>query len=111
MTLCGIYNNIVNSINKFLYSTQDDNKPTEDNEQNNGKGEKEDTENVENLGVAENIEPEDDESLTQSEISKTELSETERIKNTYLFGAPVVRNSLVRIWDKRSYFKCSYCIS
>ena len=52
-------------------------------------------ENVENIG--EEVK-EEEESLTQAEITKTEESEVERIKRTYSFRLPVSRVGYIRIW-------------
>ena len=107
MILCGIYNSIVEKVNNYLYP-----KENEENTQENTEKEIEQPkeENKENPEQAQEKEPENDESLTQSEISQTEVSETDRIKNTYAFILPVTRNSIIRIWYKGGNRKCYNCI-
>ena len=105
----GAYNSAIQSINNYIYG---DEQKEADNQNN---GQQEGAENSEqngdsgaNEGQGENSENQEkseegadtnsgedtanineDESLTQSEVSKTEESETERIKKEYAFSLPV----------------------
>lgn len=105
MILCGIYNNIVGTINNYLYSNENKGETPQEEQKQEENSEKTE-ENKE-----EQPEQNNDESLTQSEVSQTEVSETERIKNTYAFILPVTRNGFVRIWDKGSNSKCCNSLS
>lgn len=101
-----VYNSAVEAINNYLYTDENnlenqegeeitppeevedrnEENPNADGEMQEGEGEN----HGENGEEGENTSnPDDDESLTQSEVSKTEESETERIKNTYAFSLPV----------------------
>lgn len=102
----GLYNSVVQNINNYIYSDEQKTE-NENNEEQEGDGQNEEGnvsegqgENSENQGEdaeGENINLEaentanvnEDESLTQSEVSKTEESETERIKKEYAFSLPV----------------------
>lgn len=111
-----IYSNAVEVINNYLYSdgiipgnneTNGDGEETED--QNQIPANVEQNENSENIGT--DGEQSEEEGVNQSEVSYTEGSETERVKNTYSFVSPVVRNCFIRIWRKRGYSRCSNSIS
>lgn len=102
----GIYNNIINSINNYLYPNDEKKEDDKQSDTTQDEGNTETTNEGNNEAHVEN-----DESLTQSEIVETEISETERIKKEYAFILPVTRICFVGIWDKRGYFKCCYCIS
>lgn len=101
----GMYNSIVQNINNYIYSDENGAESKENNENQEGaenetnEGQGESTSNEDKEGGTEGQEgnkegetsanPNEDESLTQSEVSKTEESETERIKNAYAFSLPV----------------------
>ena len=75
-----IYNMVIENINNFLY-------PKENIE--NIEGNEQSGESIENNQIKdENSVVQDDENVNQPEISVTEQSETERIKNTYSFILP-----------------------
>ena len=74
-----IYNSAINALNTYLYSDDENNKE-ETKEQN--------TQNPEMAIINESV-IDEEESLTQKEVTKTEESETERIKRTYSFKKPV----------------------
>lgn len=99
-----VYSSVVESINNFLYSDEKTEEKTDESTDNN--------EEIKNENITQNTEanaPEvledkkeeniaeinNDESLTQTEVVKTEESENERIKNKYAFALPVTRNSFI----------------
>ena len=73
----------------------DENSNQENTDNSSNENNMENAENNENIGSSENTE---DESLTQTEIAKTEESDIERIKHTYSFGLPVSRMDNIRVW-------------
>ena len=101
-----VYNIILENINSFLYSDENNQENNENDKASEEK--KEDIENQENNQQEENKEDEknvenqeninNEESVNQSEVSHTEESEAERIKNNYAFTLPLSRNNIIRIW-------------
>ena len=95
-----IYSNAIETINNYLYSdgiipSSDKTNEEEDiiDDQNQNQVNENQSENPENVNVEENQNGE--EGINQSEVSYTNQSETERIKNTYLLTLPVVRDHII----------------
>lgn len=108
-----VYNSFVNWANSYIYGNEnkEENKNEEDKQENiSADVVEQNAANTENIIPPEEV-PNEDESLTQNEISKAEVSETERIKAKYAFLKPAERRNLIRIWDKRSYSRCCNSIS
>lgn len=85
----GIYNNIVQSLNTYLYTDQNNNGEELENTENKSESQEEvKDENTQTAMINESV-IDEEESLTQSEIIKTEESETDRIRRTYEFALPV----------------------
>lgn len=112
-----VYNSFVNWANSYIYGNEnkDENQNAETTQTEAGTEDKAKAENMMNTENTQDIVPpeetlNEDESLTQNEVSMTEESETERIKNKYSFIKPTERRNFIRIWDKRSYSRCSNSI-
>lgn len=113
-----VYSSFVNWANSYIYGNENKENTGENTNQENISVEVEE-QNAANTADGENIEsitpPEEitneDESLTQNEVSKADISETERIKSKYSFIKPTERRDFIRIWDKRSYSRCCNSIS
>lgn len=108
-----VYSSFVNWANSYIYGNEnkEENKNEEDKQENiSADVVEQNAANTENIIPPEEV-PNEDESLTQNEISKAEVSETERIKAKYAFLKPAERRNLIGIWDKRSYSRCCNSIS
>lgn len=107
-----VYNSFVNWANSYIYGNENKENTAENkNEENiSAEVEEQNAANTENIVPPEEV-PNEDESLTQNEVSKADVSETERIKAKYSFIKPVKRRNFIRIWDKRSYSRCCNSIS
>jgi len=90
----GVYNNIVQSLNTYLYNDLNNNEEDKDNTENtenqpeNQEETSEQNKNTQTAMINESV-IDEEESLTQTEVIKTEESETDRIKRSYEFVLPV----------------------
>ncbi len=113
-----IYNSAMTEIKNYLYpdeNLEENNQEEGEENKEEGEAEKKEVEGGENIGILE-----EEESLTQSEIIKTEESETERIKRTYSFKLPVhgkvsseygereVTSEVVTAYHKGIDIRCKY---
>lgn len=87
----GVYNNMVQSLNTYLYKDLNNNEEGKEDTENQPENQEETSEQNESTQTAMINESviDEEESLTQSEISKTEESETDRIRRSYEFILPV----------------------
>lgn len=83
-----LYSQITNALNTYLYEEKEQG---EEKQEENGQNSEENKENEQNEEISMINESviDEEESLTQKEVTKTEESETDRIKRTYTFKKPL----------------------